>query len=188
MGMVYNITMTTPTLGAHILTMEEFLPLRASLGKIVAASGGFDPIHPGHISYIMDSKALGDTLVVIVNGDAFLRAKKGKAFQDLATRCMIISALKGVDYVVPFEIENDQTVIKALDTLRPHIFSKGGDRVDAATIPEWDTCQRHSIEVVSGVGLGKEWSSSLFLNDWKEHVIREHLSNTPANTLLDPIH
>lgn len=173
--------MSTPTLGAQILSMEEFLSVRDGLGTIVATSGGFDPIHPGHISYIMDSKRLGDTLVVIVNGDAFLRAKKGKAFQDLATRCLIVSALKGVDYVIPFEIENDPTVIQALNVLRPHIFSKGGDRVDAATIPEWDTCERHSIQVVSGVGLGKEWSSSWFLNDWKEHVIREHL--TSANKL-----
>lgn len=94
-------------------------------GKIVATSGGFDPIHPGHISSLRASAAYGDVVVVIVNGDAFLAAKKGKPFQDLATRSLIVSAIRGVDYVVPFEIENDTTVREALRRLRPAVFTKG---------------------------------------------------------------
>ncbi|HVQ43919.1 MAG TPA: adenylyltransferase/cytidyltransferase family protein [Candidatus Saccharimonadia bacterium] len=158
--------------GAKIVTFEELDGMRDHLGKIVATSGGFDPIHPGHISCIMDSKDYGDTLVVIVNGDAFLRAKKGKPFQDLATRMLIVSALREVDYVVPFEIEDDQTVIKALEALRPAVFTKGGDRVDETSIPEWGTCQQYGIEVISGVGLDKRWSSSDFLREWEEHARR----------------
>ncbi len=158
--------------GAKIVTIEELDALRPHLGTIVATSGGFDPIHPGHISCIMDSKQYGDTLVVIVNGDAFLTAKKGKPFQDLATRMLIVSALREVDYVVPFEIEGDQTVIKALDQLRPDVFTKGGDRVDETSIPEWETCKKHGIQVISGVGLDKLWSSSDFLKDWEEHSKR----------------
>ena len=156
--------------GAKIVTFEEFEALRPGLGKIVATSGGFDPIHPGHISCILGSKQYGDTLVVIVNGDGFLARKKGKPFQDMATRSMIVSALRDVDYVVPFEVEDDQTVIQALEQLRPHVFTKGGDRIDETSIPEWETCQRHGIEVVSGVGLDKLWSSSDFLREWEEHV------------------
>jgi D-beta-D-heptose 7-phosphate kinase/D-beta-D-heptose 1-phosphate adenosyltransferase len=158
--------------GAKIVTFKELDALRPHLGKIVATSGGFDPIHPGHISCIMESRQYGDTVVVIVNGDAFLRAKKGKPFQDLATRMLIVSALREVDYVVPFEIEGDQTVTKALEELRPDVFTKGGDRIDETSIPEWDTCKKYDIEVVSGVGLDKFWSSSDFLREWEEHAKR----------------
>jgi D-beta-D-heptose 7-phosphate kinase/D-beta-D-heptose 1-phosphate adenosyltransferase len=156
--------------GAKIVTFAELDALRPHLGKIVATSGGFDPIHPGHISCIMESRQYGDTVVVIVNGDTFLTNKKGKPFQDLATRMLIVSALREVDYVVPFEIENDQTVVKALEQLRPDVFTKGGDRIDETSIPEWATCQKHNIQVISGVGLDKFWSSSDFLREWEEHA------------------
>ena len=63
---------------AKIVTFHEFEKLRSSLGKIVCTSGPFDPIHPGHLSCIHESKKYGDTLVVIVNGDTMLKNKKGK--------------------------------------------------------------------------------------------------------------
>lgn len=154
--------------GARIVSFEEFAKLRPKLGKIVATSGGYDPIHPGHISCIIESKEYGDTLVVIVNGDAFLTAKKGRPFQNLETRSLIVSGIAGVDYVVPFEIKNDQTVSKALKALKPHVFTKGGDRVDRVSLPEWETCKKHNIEIVFGVGEDKQWSSSWFLKDWDE--------------------
>lgn len=153
------------TLGAPLVTFEEFQRDRPA-GRIVLTSGGYDPVHPGHISSIQDSHRYGDLLVVVVNGDAFLRTKKGRAFQDLETRCLVVSAIRGVDYVVPFEIEDDQTVREALRRLRPDVFTKGGDRVDARTIPEWDVCHELGIEVVMGVGEDKRWSSSWFLNAW----------------------
>lgn len=155
-------------LGAPILTFDEFDADRPA-GRIVATSGGFDPIHPGHISSIQDSARFGDVVVVVVNGDAFLTAKKGKPFQDLETRSLIVSAVRGVDYVIPFEIERDTTVREALRRRRPHVFTKGGDRVDHTSIPEWDVCEQLGIEVVSGVGADKRWSSSWFLEDWSRH-------------------
>lgn len=155
--------------GAKIVTFEELDILRPHLGKIVATSGGFDPIHPGHISCILDSKRYGDTLVVIVNGDSFLQRKKGKPFQDLATRMLIVSALRGVDYVVPF-ISEENPVNDALRLLRPAVFTKGGDRIDEKSIPEWKTCEKYGIQVISGVGLDKHWSSSDFLREWEEHA------------------
>lgn len=155
-------------LGAEIVSFEEIDKLRPKLGKIVATSGGFDPIHPGHISCIIDSKKYGETLVVVVNGDAFLTAKKGKPFQNLETRCLIISGLRNVDYVVPFEIKNDPTVTKALEAIRPAVFTKGGDRVDPEHLPEWEVCQKHNIKVEFNVGMDKKWSSSWFLKDWEE--------------------
>ena len=136
----------------------------------MATSGGFDPIHPGHISSLQQSAEYGDLVVAIVNGDSFLAAKKGKPFQDLETRCLIVSAIRGVDFVVPFEIDGDMTVREALRQLRPDVFTKGGDRVDARTIPEWDVCHELGIEVVTGVGDAKQWSSSWFLDDWARHA------------------
>lgn len=155
--------------GAKIVSLDEFADLRPGLGKVVATSGGFDPIHPGHISCIIESKKYGDTLVVIVNGDGFLTAKKGRPFQNLETRSLIVSGVANVDYVIPFEIEGDQTVNKALEIIRPHVFTKGGDRVDEASLPEWKTCEKHNIKIIFNVGEDKKWSSSWFLRDWDEH-------------------
>ena len=156
------------SLGAKIVTPEEFAKLRPNLGKVVAASGGFDPVHPGHLSYLIDSKKHGDTLAVIVNGDWFLTKKKGRPFQNLETRCQIISAIRGVDYVIPFEIEGDMSVCKALEAIKPDVFANGGDRKDKESILEWGVCQKYGIQPVFGVGLDKKWSSSWFLKEWHE--------------------
>jgi D-beta-D-heptose 7-phosphate kinase/D-beta-D-heptose 1-phosphate adenosyltransferase len=155
------------TLGAPIVTFDEFAAKRPA-GRVVMTSGGYDPVHPGHISSIQESRRYGDVVVVVVNGDAFLSAKKGRSFQDLETRCLVVSALRGVDYVVPFEIEADPTVREALRRLRPDVFTKGGDRVDEKTIPEWEVCHELGIEVVMGVGEDKRWSSSWFLQAWAQ--------------------
>jgi len=156
--------------GAPIVSFQEFAKLRPKLGKVVATSGGFDPIHPGHISCIIDSKKYGDTLVVIVNGDAFLTAKKGRPFQNLETRCLIVSGIVGVDYVIPFEIHGDQTVAKALEALKPDVFTKGGDRLAKAHLPEAEQAaiDKYKIKTVYGVGEDKKWSSSWFLKEWDE--------------------
>lgn len=153
---------------AEIISFEELEVLRPKLGIIVCTSGPFDPLHPGHASCLFESKKYGDTLVVVVNGDEFLRVKKGKPFIDLQTRCEIVTHIIGVDYVIPFEIKNDQTVCVALEKVKPHVFTKGGDRRNAETIPEWDTCVRNGIEIVTGVGRDKVWSSSDFLKEWLE--------------------
>jgi cytidyltransferase-like protein len=158
---------------APIYTLEEFAEIRDSIdGSLIITSGGFDPIHPGHISCIVDSKNYGDKLAVVVNGDWFLTHKKGAPFQDLKMRCEIVSAIKGVDYVVSFETEGDMTVCEALRVIKPNVFTKGGDRVGASTIPEWDTCVANGIEVVTGVGDSKVNSSSNILEDWYEKRLR----------------
>jgi cytidyltransferase-like protein len=164
---------------AQVVSFEEFRPLREKLGKIVATSGGFDPIHPGHASCIVESKQFGDTLVVIVNGDNFLKNKKGKPFMDLMTRSNLVACIREVDYVVPFEIENDSTVSQALRQLRPHVFTKGGDRVDESTIPEWGVCQELGIEVISGVGKPKLWNSSDLLKEWGEFWLKKTSKSKP---------
>ncbi len=165
------------SLGAQIVTFEEFDAIRDKLGKIVATSGFFDPIHPGHISCFIESKKLGDSLVVIVNGDAAARLKKGKSFQDLPTRCAIVSGVRDVDYVVPFEIENDLSVAKALELIRPHIFTKGGDRRPSdVPVPdtELEVFKKYNIEIRYGIGQDKLWSSSTFLKEWEKFVKESH--------------
>ncbi len=151
---------------AVIVDLNEFPGLRAGLGTIVATSGGYDPLHPGHASCLLESSRYGDTLVVIVNGDGFLRRKKGKPFMDLKARCQVVSCMRTVDYVIPFETEYDDTVCEALRVIRPHVFTKGGDRTDMSNIPEWGVCTELGIEVISGVGLDKAWSSSDYLETW----------------------
>lgn len=151
---------------ASIVGFDAIDAMRSSLGKIVCTSGGYDPLHPGHATCIVESKQFGDSLIVVVNGDAFLRAKKGRPFMDLATRCQIVACLRNVDFVVPFEIHNDLTVREALRRLRPHVFTKGGDRIDYSSIPEWPVCQELGIEIVAQVGLSKAWSSSDLLREW----------------------
>ncbi len=151
---------------AAIVQLNEFPGLRAGLGTIVATSGGYDPLHPGHASCLLESSRHGDTLVVIVNGDGFLRRKKGRPFMDLEARCRVVSCIRAVDYVIPFEIEDDDTVREALRVIRPHVFTKGGDRTDMSNIPEWSVCEELGIRVMSGVGLDKAWSSSDYLETW----------------------
>ena len=159
---------------AKIMTFEDVDKIRPELGRMVATSGGYDPIHPGHASCIIESKQYGDTLVVVVNGDDFLVRKKGKAFMDLKTRCHLVSCIREVDIVVPFEIEDDPTVCEALRLLRPQVFTKGGDRTDMTNIPEWPICQEFGIEIIPGVGLDKDWSSSDLLKDWGEFYIAKN--------------
>ena len=157
------------SLGAKILSLKQFAKLRPSLkGKIVMASGGFDPIHPGHISYFIESKKLGDILVVAVNGDIFLKVKKGKSFQDLKTRALIVSGIRGVDYVVPFEAPGDVSAAKALEAVQPHIFANGGNRSGTKQLPANDVAaiEKFNIKMVFGVGLAKLWSSSDSLEQW----------------------
>ncbi len=156
-------------LGAPIITLKQFAELRPSIkGKVVMTSGAFDPIHPGHVSCFIESKKLGDILVVVINGDWFLTEKKGKPFQDLTTRSLIVSGLREVDYVIPFEIEGDIGQSKTLEAVRPDIFTKGGNRSSLAMLPkeEADVIKKNKINVRFNIGANKLWSSSDFLEQW----------------------
>lgn len=166
---------------ALIQDIDTFARLRDAHDLVFMTSGGFDPIHPGHISTIVNSADIlaqrkqetgrAGIMVVVVNDDAFLERKKGKAFQDIKTRCLNIAGIRGVDVVIPYLGAPDDTVIGAIEAIRPTAFTKGGDRFDASNIPEWDVCQRLGVEIITGVGLTKNWSSSNFLRDWGNFCI-----------------
>jgi len=125
---------------------------------IVAVSGGFDPIHIGHVRLMQEAKALGHKLLVFVNSDEFLIRKKGRAFMSLADRMEIISSFACVDEVHPV-IDEDQSVCKTLEKHRPHIFANGGDRF-TDNIPEAIICKELGIKTIFNVGKGGKVRSS----------------------------
>ncbi len=94
---------------------------------VVAVSGGFDPLHYGHIQLIQSAKKLGDRLVVIINNDEFLIRKKGFYFMTARERARIVNEVKGVDEVF-ISNDKDDTVCEALRDIHPDIFANGGDR------------------------------------------------------------
>lgn len=131
---------------------------------VVAVSGGFDPLHAGHINYFREAKKLGDSLVVILNSDEFLLRKKGYRFQSYRERELIIESIKYVDLVIPCR-DTDDTVSKTLAFLKPNIFAKGGDRT-LENIPqsEKDVCKSCGIKLVFNVGGEKIQSSSALVH------------------------
>jgi len=134
--------------------------------KIVAVSGGFDPIHVGHVRMIREAAALGDELVVIVNNDNWLRAKKGHVFMAEVERTEIIDGIKGVTRVVLTKHEpncTDMSVCDALREIKPDIFANGGDRFSDNT-PEAVLCQELGIEAVFNIGQGGKIQSSSWLS------------------------
>jgi len=132
--------------------------------KTVAVSGGFDPIHPGHIRYFEAAKKLGDELVVIINNDNWIKLKKGKGFMNAKDRAEIISAFKYVDKVIISKHKKntkDMSVCKELLKLRPDIFANGGDRKpDGDPVPEVALCEKLGIKLVYNVGKGGKIRSS----------------------------
>lgn len=138
---------------------------------IVLVTGGFDPLHSGHIEYFKAAKKLGDTLVVGLNSNAWLERKKGRAFLPIDERMTIIENLKMVDMCIVFN-DNDNTALDAINTVRllfpddKIIFANGGDRTES-NIPEM-FAQDPNLEFAFGVGGDdKKNSSSVILDEWK---------------------
>ena len=118
--------------------------------KIVAVSGYFDPIHVGHLEYLRLSKKLGDKLVVIVNNNHQCFLKKGKPFMDEKDRVEIVRSLEMVDEVF-LSIDDDKSVCKSLEKIKPHIFANGGDR-STGEVPESKVCKKYNIQMTDGLG------------------------------------
>ncbi len=140
---------------------------------VVAVSGGFDPIHVGHVRMFEEAKKLGDELVVILNNDNWLRTKKHIIFMGQDERAEIIKALKPVDRVVLTahkENPTDMSVCAELKKIKPDIFANGGDRKHD-NIPEVAMCQKIGCDMVFNIGNGgKVQSSSWLLAKYHEKV------------------
>jgi cytidyltransferase-like protein len=126
--------------------------------KIVAVSGGFDPVHIGHVRMFKDAASMGK-LVVILNTDDFLLRKKGYIFMPLDERREIIESIKYVDRTV-VSVDDDDSVCKTLAMLKPDVFANGGDRASRSDIRETEICGELGIEMVFGIGGDKIQSSS----------------------------
>ena len=144
-------------------------PTKQNKKKIVAVSGGFDPLHVGHVRLFTEARALGDELLVILNNDNWLKDKKGQPFMSEDERKEVLEALESVDRVVltehePGEYFEDKSVVKMLEKEKPDVFANGGDRrPDGDPIPEEVFCKKEGIKLVYRVGHGGKIQSSSWL-------------------------
>jgi D-beta-D-heptose 7-phosphate kinase/D-beta-D-heptose 1-phosphate adenosyltransferase len=125
--------------------------------KTIMVSGGFDPLHIGHLRMIKEAAKYGK-VIVVVNSDAWLLRKKGFIFMPFEERKEIIEGYTEVDRVEAVD-DSDGTVCEAIWRLKPTYFANGGDRTSNNT-PEMNVCNQMGIEMLWGVGGGKIQSSS----------------------------
>lgn len=137
--------------------------------KIVLVTGGFDPLHSGHIEYFKAARQLGDMLIIGLNSDAWLARKKGQPFMSFTERLSIVRNLNMVDWVIDFD-DSDNSAVNAISKIKELyptdeiIFANGGDRTKD-NIPEMVF---DDVEFVFGVGgENKMNSSSWILQEWK---------------------
>jgi D-beta-D-heptose 7-phosphate kinase/D-beta-D-heptose 1-phosphate adenosyltransferase len=138
--------------------------------KIVVCTGGFDPLHTGHIQYLTEAANFGDMLIVGLNSDAWLEKKKGRAFMPWAERAAVLRAMRVVTRVESFaddDIGSARNLLIQIKRQFPYadiIFANGGDRTEN-NIPEMDV---PGIDFVFGIGgFAKSNSSSWILDEWK---------------------
>ena len=140
--------------------------------KKIVVSGGFDPVHIGHLELLEDAKKLGNHLTVILNSDRFLQQKKGFIFMPFEERKKILLGFSCVDKVVR-SIDKDNTVCETLKSLRKKnqvdVFANGGDRKDINDIPEYKICKDNGIEMLFDIGGDKIQSSSELIQQFNNY-------------------
>jgi len=151
--------------------------------KIVMVSGGFDPVHIGHVRLFQEAKKLGDELVVVINNDNWLNLKKGYVFMPENERKEVIEAFEAVDRVIlssHSKNTKDISISKDIKALRPHIFAKGGDRhVGNLPTPEVLVCNEIGCEIINDIGFGGkvQSSSELVKKAQKKQILNKKKAN-----------
>tara|TARA_R110002096_G_scaffold16106_10_gene55007 strand:+ start:17264 stop:18331 length:1068 start_codon:yes stop_codon:yes gene_type:complete len=151
---------------SHLTTPEEAAAWRDELEaagkKLVFTNGCFDLLHVGHVRYLREARELGDALIVALNGDASVRALKGEGrpINNAEDRAEILTALEFVDRVVVFD---DPRVTGLIETIRPHIYTKGGDyTVESLNPEERGALERVDAEIaILSLVAGKSTSATL---------------------------
>ena len=143
---------------------------------ISIVSGGFDPIHPGHIMMMKDCLKFSNYLIVGVNSNKWLINKKGNYFMDIQHRIYVVSSLNVVNETMEFEDDDNGSANNLLIKIRNKysndkiIFANGGDRSDSSKILEFETAKQYNIDLKFGIGGShKESSSSDLLERWSEY-------------------
>ena len=143
---------------------------------ISIVSGGFDPIHPGHIMMMKDCLKFSNYLIVGVNSNKWLINKKGNYFMDIQHRIYVVSSLNVVNETMEFEDDDKGSANNLLIKVRNKysndkiIFANGGDRSDSSKILEFETAKQYNIDLKFGIGGShKESSSSALLERWSEY-------------------
>ena len=144
---------------------------------IAIVSGGFDPIHPGHIMMMEECKKFSDYLIVGLNSDVWLTRKKGNFFMDMKHRSYVVSRLKVVDETMEFNDDDNSAsdLLKKVVEKYPGtkvVFANGGDRSDPSKVRELEIAEKLKIELKFGVGGShKESSSSDLLGRWEQYIL-----------------
>ena len=142
------------------------------MNKTICVSGGFDPLHVGHVRLIQSASEHGDVFVIL-NSDEWLMRKKGYMFMTFDERKEIIQSMKAVHDVIEVN-DDDGSVCEALERVRPHFFGNGGDRL-SDNVPEVELCKELGIKMVFNLGGEKIQSSSDLVQSYKE--LSENLGN-----------
>tara|TARA_B100000287_G_scaffold428418_1_gene479796 strand:- start:944 stop:1387 length:444 start_codon:yes stop_codon:yes gene_type:complete len=141
--------------------------------NVVLITGGFDPIHSGHLEYIRAAKDKGDVLVIGLQSDEWLKNKKGVYFLPFKERCKVLEAIRHVDKVISFD-DSDGTACRAIEKVKGMyngdniIFANGGDRTPETAPPEESDIQ--GVTYLWGVGGEKTNSSSVILKKYLDAI------------------
>ena len=144
--------------------------------NVIIVSGGFDPVHKGHIRMFREAANLGHQVIIGLNSDEWLTRKKGKPFMKWEERAEILESCKFVTQVLSMDDSDDTAsdIIKQVANLYKNqdmniYFANGGDR-KKGNVPELDVCKDLNVVMLWGIGGGKIQSSSWLINGEKNNV------------------
>jgi len=141
---------------------------------MILVSGGFDPLHTGHLDYLIAASVYGN-VVVALNSDEWLLRKKGYVFMPWDDRRRIVNDIRHVHKVISVD-DSDNTVCEALRSIKPFYFANGGDRENPDP-EEHKVCKELDITEIFGIGGKKVCSSSKLVDDVRKSSLSWNIKN-----------